>query len=472
MGMKDIITNYRGSFTGIGAALALLAVFPSLAVAGPHVLFIAGPPSHGAGAHEHEAGSKVLAEHLEASGLGVTTEVVVGWPEDAEMVAAADSIVIYSDGLGSHVANGHHEAILSRVVAGKGHAMIHFAVEPEGEELTNAVQAAIGGNFEVDWSVNPMWDMESPILADHPVTRGVEPFEVRDEFYYHLRFREDVVPVLQAHPPADTLGEDGPRSGNPAVRAALEAGKPQTLAWVVENEGGSRGFGFTGGHFHDLWGNDDYRQLVVNSIAWTAGVEIPGDGVVVESLGEPVHPDIDVAIARDDLDDVKRHLAADPELLDTGVRRPPLPHAILRNHNEIAAHLISAGADLDIKDNAQRTPLHLAVDRNNPDVIALLLAAGADPCLRDRTGWTPLHHAAARDRIEVARALLDGGADLTTLSEGGGTPLHEAAASGGEEMVRLFIDRGVDVTVRSKTDVTALDVAREFENEAAIRLLE
>ena len=455
-----------------GAAV-LAVVATSLAAAERHVLFIAGPPSHGAGAHEHEAGCRVLADHLASSGLDVTTEVVVGWPDDADKVAAADSVVIYSDGLGSHVAAGKHEAILSRVEAGKGHAVIHFAVEPGEEKLTEALQTAIGGHFEVDWSVNPIWEMKSPILAEHPVTRGVEPFEVRDEFYFHMRFREDATPVLQAHPPADTLGDDGPRSGNPAVRAALAAEEPQTLAWVVENPGGSRGFGFTGGHYHALWANDDYRRLVVNAIAWTAGIDVPENGVDGEIGGDPVHPSIDVAIAQNDLEDVKRHLAANPDLLDTGAaNRPPLPHAILRNHNEIAIHLIAAGADVDITDNANRTPLHLAVDRNNPELITALLEAGANPRLRDRTGWTPLHNAAARDRIDVARALLDGGADLTTLSEGGGTPLHEAAASGGGEMIRLFLDHGVDVSVRSKTDVTALDIAREFENEAAIRLLE
>ena len=414
-----------------------------------------------------------MAAHLEASGLGITTEVVVGWPEDAEKVAAADTVVIYSDGLEQHVAAGKHEAIQARVAAGKGHAVIHFAVEPGEAQLTQALQAAIGGHFEVDWSVNPMWDLREPILAEHAVTRGVGAFEVRDEFYFHLRFGEGVTPVLQAHPPASTLGADGPRSGNPAVRAALEAGTPQTLAWVVENEGGSRGFGFTGGHFHALWANDDYRRLVVNAIAWTAGVEIPEGGVGGEISLDPVHPSIDVAIARNDLDDVKRHLAANPDLLDTGAAsRPPLPHAILRNHDEIASHLIAVGANVDIADNAGRTPLHLAVDRTNPGMIKVLMEAGANPRMRDRTGWTPLHHAAARDRIEVARALLDGGADLTTLSEGGGTPLHEAAASGGEEIIKLFIERGVDASVRSKTDVTALDIAREFENEVAIGLLE
>ncbi len=414
----------------------------------------------------------MLAEHLASSGLGITTEVVVGWPDDAAKVAAADTLVIYSDGLGQHVAAGRHGELLARLEAGRGLAVIHFAVEPGEAELAGALTATIGGYFDVDWSVNPMWDLKEPVLAVHPVTRGVSPFEVRDEFYYHMRFRDGVVPVLQAHPPADTLGaEDGPRSGNPAVRAALQRGEPQTLAWVVENQGGARGFGFTGGHYHHLWLNDDYRQLVVNAIAWTAGVEIPEAGIPGKVSADPVHPSIDVAIARDDLGDVKRHLQADPEAIKGQGARTPLAQAILRNRDAIASHLIAAGADVNATDNSDRTPLHLAVERNNPGMAAELLKAGADPCLRDRTGWTPLHHAAARNRLEIARALLDGGANLTTLSEGGGTPLHEAAASGGEELIQLLLDRGVDRSVKSKTDVTALDIAVEFNNEAAMRLL-
>lgn len=438
------------------------------------VLMIAGPASHGPGAHEHEAGLRLLAQHLESSGLGIDAEVVLGWPDDAAKVAAADTLVIYSDGLDSHVAKGKHDAITSRVAAGKSHAVIHFALEPGEPQLAAALQAAIGGHFEVHWSVNPMWDLKAPVLADHPVARGLAPFELRDEYYFHMRFRDSgVTPILRAHPPADILGaEDGPRSGNPALRAALANNELQTLAWVSENPAGSRGFGFTGGHFHALWLNDDFRKLVANAIAWTAGVEIPEGGVPGSISPDPVHANIDIAIARGDLDDVKRHLAAKPECLNTGEKRPPLPHAILRNNAAIALHLIAEGADVDAADGAGRTPLHLAVERNNAELCVALLEAGANPKMRDRTGWTPLHHAAARNRLDVARALLDGGADLTTLSEGGGTPLHEAAASGGEEIIQLFLDRGVDRNLRSKTNVTALDIAREFKNEAAIRLLE
>ena len=54
---------------------------------------------------------------------------------------------------------------------------------------------------------------------------------------------------------------------------------PEHVAWVYERPGGGRGFGFTGGHFHWNWGNDNFRKVVLNAIVWTAGLEVPEGGV-------------------------------------------------------------------------------------------------------------------------------------------------------------------------------------------------
>jgi hypothetical protein len=280
--------------------------------------------------------------------------------------------------------------------------------------------------------------------------------------------------MLQALPPVTSLGEDGPRSGNPAVRKALADQVPQTLAWVVENPNNSRGFGFTGGHFHQHWANPGYRQLVLNAIVWTAGLEVPENGVSSNVAATPAYQTIDEAIAKGDLADVRLHIAADPKSLGQGGRpnsRPPLEQAVIRNKTEIALYLLEAGADPNKVSASQRTPLHLAVDRNNPVVAAALLKAGAKPNQRDNDGWTPLHHAAAKNQFETAKAILAGGADPMTLSNLGGTPLHEAAASGGAEIIRLFLDHKVDPAVVSKQGVTALDLAKQYKNQTAIDAL-
>jgi hypothetical protein len=72
---------------------------------------------------------------------------------------------------------------------------------------------------------------------------------------------------------------DGHHSGNPEVRKRVEAKQPQHVCWVVERPEGGRGFGFTGLHFHDNWGHDDFRKTVLNAICWIAKAEIPADGI-------------------------------------------------------------------------------------------------------------------------------------------------------------------------------------------------
>ncbi len=250
------------------------------------IVFLAGPPSHGYGAHEHFAGCKLLAMSLQESMDHVAVEVVQSeWPE-ASVFQDADVVVMYSDGGGNHPVNRHLDQIEKLAQLGVGIVCIHYAVEvpkgPAGERFLDW----IGGYFETDWSVNPHWKAEFVELPDHPITRGVQPFSSQDEWYYHMRFRDGmqgVTPILTAIPPAETLQRpDGPHSGNPHVRA--KAGQPQHVAWATERADGGRGFGFTGGHWHWNWGDDNFRRIMLNAIVWAAKMEVPEGGVPMESV--------------------------------------------------------------------------------------------------------------------------------------------------------------------------------------------
>jgi ankyrin repeat protein len=183
---------------------------------------------------------------------------------------------------------------------------------------------------------------------------------------------------------------------------------------------------------------------------------------------------IDEAIARGDVEGVKRHLERDPSVIrgEGGTKLSPLHQAILRRQTKIAVVLLEAGADVQVPDTADRTPLHLAVERAEAGIVQELLRRKADPTKRDRVGWTPLHHAAAKNRLEIAALLLDAGMDPNFLSALGGTALHEAAAGGSVEMVKLLLARGVDPTIRSKPGVTALDLAREYKHPEVVAVLE
>jgi putative membrane-bound dehydrogenase-like protein len=251
------------------------------------IVFVAGRPSHNYGAHEHNAGCALLARCLQ-EGMP-DYEIAIhrgGWPEDASIFDGADAVVVYSDGGDRHPVIPSLAYVDGLAEKRVGIVCIHYAVEvPKGDPGQHFLKW-IGGYFETHWSVNPHWTANFEKLPDHPITRGVQPFAIEDEWYYHMRFRDEmqgVTPILTAIPPESTLNRpDGPHSNNPHVRA--EKGKPQHVAWAAERPNGGRGFGFTGGHFHWNWGDEDFRRLVLNAIVWTAQGEVPAGGVGDKSV--------------------------------------------------------------------------------------------------------------------------------------------------------------------------------------------
>ena len=264
----------------------LATLFVSLpAMAQKKIVFLNGPKSHGYMSHEHRAGSLVLAKALLESGQPVSTTVIgPGWPEDKSIIEEADVLVVYCTGGGRHLLNKNVELVSSMMKKGAGLICIHYAVEiPKGDPGDRMLEW-MGGYFETFWSVNPHWKAEFKKFPDHPVARGLEPSEIWDEWYYHMRFTDGmkgVTPILSALPGKETLNrKDGPHSGNPGVRRdVLEKKLPQHVGWAFQRPGKGRGFGFTGGHNHWNWAHPEYRQTLLNAIVWCAGLEVPENGV-------------------------------------------------------------------------------------------------------------------------------------------------------------------------------------------------
>jgi hypothetical protein len=175
------------------------------------ILLVAGPPSHGRGEHEFPRGVELLAESLNASGLPLRAISGTGWP-DPGALATTDVLVLFSDGLDDHVAKGQADSLRAHLSAGRSLVVLHFALEPPEDDLPlkQVLLEGVGGVFEAGWSVNPIWVLEAAPTASHPVARGVGPLRIKDEWYYHLRFRDtaEIQPVLAAHPGAPTLGAD------------------------------------------------------------------------------------------------------------------------------------------------------------------------------------------------------------------------------------------------------------------------
>lgn len=240
--------------------------------------------------HEFRAGSLLLEKRL-AQVPGLTVERYDnGWVLDEATFDDADAIVIYSDGGRKHplADKGRQATIGKQMARGAGLGCMHYGVEVLRDNAGQEFTDWLGGYYEHEWSCNPIWTPSFESFPDHPVANGVKPFAAEDEWYFNMRFREGFdasgsqqingstfTPILVAKPSDET--RDGPyvhpKGPYPHIQAAK--GRDEAMLWTLERPDGGRGFGFTGGHFHINWQNDEYRKVVMNAICWLAGLNVP-----------------------------------------------------------------------------------------------------------------------------------------------------------------------------------------------------
>jgi type 1 glutamine amidotransferase len=246
---------------------------PSLA----KIVLVAGKQSHGPGDHEFFAGTAILMKCLKENPGVWAVMARDGWPKNEGLFKGARSLVFYMDGRGGHpiVKENRMELIQKLMDEKAGFVNLHYAVDYD-KKPGQHVLGWMGGFYDAEISINPHWTADFRGLPEHPITRGVKPFSIRDEWYYNMRFVPDmkgVTPILVATPPDNTRG-------TPDAKA--HPGRPEVVAWAYERANGGRGFGFTGGHTHKNWGNENFRRLVINAILWSAHVEVPPDGAKVD----------------------------------------------------------------------------------------------------------------------------------------------------------------------------------------------
>ena len=63
--------------------------------------------------------------------------------------------------------------------------------------------------------------------------------------------------------------------------------------WAVERPDGGRGVGFTGGHFHKNWLDDNFRKVVLNAAVWVCKADVPRDGVESKVTADEVKENLD-----------------------------------------------------------------------------------------------------------------------------------------------------------------------------------
>jgi hypothetical protein len=303
--MKPALAHFAASI------LLALVVADALPAAEPRKLvLVAGKPSHPARMHEFNAGVQLLEKCLRGE-PGVKTEIVLnGWPKDEQTFANADAIVFYMDGGGRHEVvqeEGRRLKLIDGLAKkGVGLGFMHYGVEIVPDQAGDEFKRWIARHYEHMWSCNPIWEPNFTEFPDHPISRGVKPFRLKDEWYFNMRFIADLAgnkpqqldgltftPILVASPPDEV--RDGPYvyPKGPYPHIQSDKGRSEAMMWAVERADGGRGFGFTGGHFHDNWGNDNFRKVVLNGLLWVAKAEVPAEGVESVVTAEELNANLD-----------------------------------------------------------------------------------------------------------------------------------------------------------------------------------
>ena len=220
------------------------------------------------GHHDYIAGCKCLADCLMQTPNISTSVVLEGWPADEAVFDGAAAVVFYTDGGGKQAflsAPQRIEKMQQLAQAGVGFVMIHQAVDYPSKHAERAL-SWLGGIYVADQSGRGHWPSRHVDFPSHPITRGVEPWEVNDGWLNELQFVEG----MQGITPLVWSGKKYEGS-----RAGLDA---DVVGFAYERPGGGRSFGFTGLDAHSAWSLTGMRKFVTNGVLWTAHVEIPSDG--------------------------------------------------------------------------------------------------------------------------------------------------------------------------------------------------
>jgi len=265
-----------GSVLARQVALAILLVtagnvaFGQSATVEKRIMLVAGETAKidAAGHHDYLAGCECLNVLLSKTAGIKTVRVNGGWPDNDSAFDGISSVVFYTDGGGKQafLSSPQRVAKIQELSdAGVGLVMIHQAVDFT-DEFVEQAKGWIGGVYQKGKSGRGHWPSSHVDFPEHPVSFGVTPWQINDGWLNGLQFVDEMKGIT----PLVWSGKDYDES-----RAGLNQ---DIVGWGYERPRGGRSFAFTGLDAHSAWSLDGVRQLMVNGVLWSAGVDIPEGG--------------------------------------------------------------------------------------------------------------------------------------------------------------------------------------------------
>lgn len=254
----------------VAAPLSTVAREPENATQPKRVLLLGqSPDNHPRGTHEYMGGMKILAACLKQVEQ-LETEIVKAddpWTDGPDRLADVDGAVLFVSEGAKWIQGDprRFEAFAKLAQRGGGLVVLHWGMGGRDAQYIDGFVNLFGGCHGGPDRRYKVFDSATVKLAHekHPVLRGIKPFQLREEFYYRLKFVKSdsaITPLLQTE-----------------VDGNLE-----TVGWAWERPGGGRSFGFSGGHFHDNWRREEYRRLMAHAVLWTVKLPVPEQGLTVD----------------------------------------------------------------------------------------------------------------------------------------------------------------------------------------------
>lgn len=166
----------------------------------------------------------------------------------AENLTRFDAVMLYANH--GQITSDQFDALLTFVESGHAFLPIHCASACFGNEPRFA--DLVGGRFK---SHKAAIFQTTFIAPNHPIFKGVKPFETWDETYVHDRLNSEGRTLL-------------------AERVEGETREPWT--WIRQ-QGKGHVFYTASGHDERTWSNPDFLQLLRNAIVWSVSEESRSD---------------------------------------------------------------------------------------------------------------------------------------------------------------------------------------------------
>lgn len=236
-----IAAAWLAAYAGGGAAQAQRARIKVIRQDAPiHVLFLGHNSTH----HDSARFAPMLKTALAPDGMDIAYSAD---PNDLnpETLSKYDALLIYANH--ATITPEQEKALLDFVASGKGFLPIHSA--SYCFQNSPAYIALVGAQFLRHGTGEFTAEIVKP---DHPVMRGITPFQVWDETYVHTKHNQDRTVLME--------------------RVDGEGREPWT--WV-RTHGKGRVFYTAYGHDERAWSHPMFQRLIRNAVYWTTNHDVP-----------------------------------------------------------------------------------------------------------------------------------------------------------------------------------------------------